>query len=269
MFYFDNTVWESTLLGRPGVGHAFSTRRGGVSVLPHTSSMNVGFGRGDDDEVVRANMRLLCGAAGISYEGLVGSAQYHTTVVRRVTERNAGEGITKDNPSPSDAFVTDAPGVSLIVRTADCVPILLLGEKEDMSPVVGAAHAGWRGTVGLIAKNLISEALSLGALPSSIRIAVGPCIGRCHFEVKDDFSEAVAAERGSDFARRHIVTRGDSRFADLVSMNREIILESGVREENLDVSGACTVCDPALYHSHRATRGVRWTLGNVIGIVSE
>ena len=269
MFYFDDTVWKSTLLERRGVGHAFSTRRGGVSTLPHTASMNVGFGRGDDDDTVRKNIEMLCGSADVSYRGIVGSAQYHTTHVRYVTKANAGEGIFADNPSPSDAFITDVPGVSLIVRTADCVPILLAGEKDDGSPVVGAAHAGWRGTVGLIAKNLIDSALSLGASLSSIRVAVGPCIGRCHFEVKDDFIDAVTSRRGADFAGRHIVTRDGAHFADLASMNREIILGCGIPEGSLDLSGECTMCDPALYHSHRATHGVRGTMGSVIGIKSD
>ena len=214
-------------------------------------------------------MEILCSLAGVPYDGLVGSAQYHTAKVRCVTEENAGEGITRDNPSPSDAFVTDRPGVSMIVRTADCVPILLAGVKDDGSPVAGAAHAGWKGTVSLIAGNLIDSALSLGAKRESLKIAIGPCIGKCHFEVKEDFMEAVAAERGREFAERHIEKRGDSYFADLVSMNREIVLSYGVTEKNLDVAGICTACDPETYHSHRATGGVRGTMGNVIGILSR
>ena len=191
MFYRDDFVFKSSVLNVPGVGHAFSTRLGGVSSLPHTASMNVGFGRGDDDATVRRNISVLCGAAGVSYDGLVGSPQFHSSIVRYVTAENAGEGITKDNDSPSDGFVTDIPGVSMIVRTADCTPILAAGTKPDGSPVVGAAHAGWKGTVNLIAENLIGSMISLGALPESIRAAIGPCIGTCHFEVKEDFVEAV------------------------------------------------------------------------------
>ncbi|MBQ7714595.1 MAG: laccase domain-containing protein [Clostridia bacterium] len=266
MFRYENYVFKSTFLDTECVGHAFSTRLGGISTLPHTESMNSGFGRGDDDSTVRRNIELLCSYAGISYAGLVGSAQYHTTNVRYITEENAGEGITKDNPSPSDAFVTDRRGVGAIVRTADCVPILITGKKEDGSPVVGAAHAGWKGTVGLIAGNLVDSALSLGAGLPSIRAAIGPCIGKCHFEVKDDFIEEVAALRGSDFASRHTEIRNGAIFADLVSMNLEILLSYGVNRECVDICGECTMCDPALFHSHRATRGVRGTMGSVIGI---
>lgn len=266
MFRFENCVWKSSLLDLPSVGHAFSTRLGGVSTLPHTASMNVGFGRGDSDDVVRKNIEILARSAGLDFNGVVGSAQYHTTHVRYVTEENAGEGITKDNPSPSDAFATDRRGVSMIVRTADCVPVLMAGEKEDGSPVVGAAHAGWKGTAGLICKNLANELLRLGAAASSLRAAIGPCIGKCHFEVREDFIESVTALRGAEFASRHIERRGDAYFADLVSMNREILLLSGVDEKNVDVCGECTVCSTERYHSHRATKGVRGTMGSIIGI---
>jgi len=266
MFYYDAPVWRSTLLEQDGVGHAFSTRLGGVSTLSHTSSMNVGFGRGDTDDTVRKNIEILCGCAGVSYSGVVGSAQYHATHVRYVTEENAMEGISRDNPAPSDAFVTDRAGVSLIVRTADCTPILLAGEKNDLSPVVGAAHAGWKGTVGLIAANLVTAAAKLGAKKKTLRAAIGPCIGKCHFEVKEDFIEAVKSERGGEFAERHIERRDGRYFADMVSMNVEILMGAGLARENIDVCGACTMCDPATYHSHRATGGVRGTMGSVIGI---
>lgn len=267
MFYKKRIVLKSDLLDAPGVGHVFSTRKGGVSTLPHTSSMNAAFGKGDDDDVVRENIKLLCEAAGISYGGIVGSAQHHTTFVRCVTADNAGEGIYKDNPSTSDGFATDCPGVSLIVRTADCAPILAVGQKTDGSPVVGAAHSGWKGTVGGIGANLVAALVSLGADPASIRTAIGPCIGACHFEVKEDFIDAVTSVRGEDFASRHIKKRGKSYFADLAAMNVEMLEGAGIPRERIDVCGLCTVCDPVTFHSHRATNGVRGTMGNVIGII--
>ena len=267
MFYFENSVWKSDMLTAPGVRHAFSTRLGGESVLPHTSSMNVGFGRGDDDGTVRRNMELLCIAAGLPFDGLIGSAQHHTATVRYVTEGERGEGITRDNPSPSDGFVTDRRGVPMIVRTADCTPILICGTKENGEPVAGAAHAGWRGTVNLIAKNLVDAAISLGAAKDSIRAAIGPCIGKCCFEVKEDFIDEVTMIRGAEFASRHIERRDGKYFADTVSMNVEILTSCGVAREYIDISGECTACDPATYHSHRATRGVRGTMGNVIGLI--
>ena len=266
MFHFDGSFWRSDLLATERVGHAFSTRLGGVSSPPHTASMNVGFGRGDSDDTVRENIRILCGAADISYGGLVGSAQFHTTNIRYVTEENAGEGITVDNPSPSDGFVTDRPGVSVIVRTADCTPILLVGRNADGAPVVGAAHAGWKGTVGLIAENLVRVACEHGAGKESLRAAIGPCIGKCCFEVKEDFIEAVRSARGTAFVNKYIERRDGGYFADMVSMNFDVLSSCGVAPEHIDVCGACTACEPERYHSHRATGGLRGTMGSVIGI---
>lgn len=267
MFFFENNVYKSDTFAFFGVGHAFSTRLGGVSRAPHTRTMNLSFGLGDEDGEVLENMRLLCAAAGVSFDGLVGSPQRHTSLVRRVTCADRGEGVTRENTSPSDAFVTDCAGVSLIVRMADCVPLLFLGEKENGMPVVGAAHAGWKGTVGGISENTVAEMINVGADRDKIKVAIGQCIHECHFEVREDFAEKVRAARGADFAARHIKTSGKRMTADLVGMNKEILLSSGIDERNIDVSPYCTACDGETFHSHRASGGKRGTMGAVIGIV--
>lgn len=267
MFYYKNNIWKSSLLDGERVGHGFSSREGGVSTLAHTRTMNLGFERGDSDDSVRANMRLLCMYAGVSYGGLVGSAQFHSDTVRYVDMSNAHEGIDRESISFSDGFVTDVKGVSLIVRMADCTPILFSGAKKDGSPVVAAVHAGWRGTVAGIGANAVCEMERLGAQASEIKAAIGHCIHRCHFEVKEDFLESVAQMRGEAFALRHIRKEKDGRmYADMVAMNREILLSAGICEENLDISPKCTVCEPQSFHSHRATGGNRGTMGAVIGI---
>lgn len=268
MFYLENKIWKSTFLDDARIGHGFSTREGGVSTLSHTRTMNLSFMLGDSDDTVRANMRLFCMYAGVSYEGLVGSPQFHSSTVRYVNMSNAHEGIDRENISSSDGFVTDVKGVSLIVRMADCTPVLFSGEKADGSPVVAAVHAGWRGTVSGIGANAVSEMEALGAVPESIKAAIGQCIHSCHFEVKEDFRKSVSEIRGKEFAARHIKEAEDGRmFADMVSMNVEILIEAGVLRENIDVSPCCTVCDPKAFHSHRATGGKRGTMGAVIGIM--
>lgn len=267
MFRRDGSVFKSDIFSHPSVCHAFSTREGGVSTCDHTKSMNLSFGNGDGDNTVRENMRRLCLIAGVEYSGLIGSPQYHGCHVRTVFSENALEGIEKENPAPSDAFVTDSVGVSLLVRVADCTPILFCGTKEDTSSVIGAAHAGWKGTVGGIAASVVEAMVSLGCKRDTVKIAIGHCIHPCHFEVKDDFVQAVSKARDSAFAKRHIKESGGRLFADLVSMNLEILESVGIKRESVDVSPYCTVCDPTLFHSHRATGGKRGTMGAVIGIV--
>lgn len=261
MFWNDYPVWRSTVLNTDGVGHAFSTRAGGASRLPHTHAFNVGFMRGDSDDTVKTNIKILCGYAGVS-DNVIGTPQVHSADVRTVTEENIGEGITKDVPYPCDGFVTDRRGVTLIVRVADCAPILFVGKKEDNSPVIGAAHAGWRGTAKGIVLETVRQMKELGAV--EIKASIGPCIKPCCYEVGPGMKNDVAELRGREFAERHIPERDGKLYADIAGMNVELLREAGVCE--IDVCDECTACKPWLYHSHRVTGGMRGTMGAVIGI---
>lgn len=255
MFVYKKGIWQSDAL--VDVPHGFSTRLGGVSKPEHLKSMNTGFFRGEDDEVVMENIGILCDLAGTS-RNVVCTPQIHSSIVRYVTEENVGEGSVRDVPYECDGFVTDKAGVTLLVRVADCVPILLAGRKADGSPVVGAVHAGWRGTVSGIGEVAIKMMRELGA--EDIRCAVGPSIHSCCYQVGEDFVRSVTEMRGGDFARRHI----KNMHADLQGMNLEILLAAGAK--SVDILDECTNCKPYLYHSHRATAGNRGTMGAVIGI---
>ncbi len=261
MFTYKKGIWQSDALDISGVSHGFSTRLGGKSILSHTASMNTGFFRGDDDSLVNENIAILCRAAGVS-ENVVCTPQIHSNIVRYVTEENIGEGSVRDVPFECDGFVTDRKGVSLLVRVADCTPILMCGKKADGSPVIAAVHAGWKGTVADISVCTIEKMKELGA--SDIKAAVGACIHKCCFQVGEDFVEAVKAAKGADFAFLHIEKRDGSYYADLPKMNETILHSAGI--DKIDVISECTRCKPYLYHSHRATGGIRGTMGAVIGI---
>ena len=262
MFTFRNNIWSSDILQSRGISHGFSCRLGGVSALPHTASMNTGFFRGDSDETVRENIRLLCLAAGTATD-VVCTPQIHSDIIRRVGRENVGEGTVLDVPFACDGFVCDESGVTLLIRVADCAPILLCGERPDGRPVIGAVHAGWRGTVAGIGMKAVRMLADMGA--ENIRCAVGACIHSCCFEVGGDFREAVADARGADYAARHIKSRGGKMFADLAEMNRELLLFAGAAA--VDICPDCTCCHPDKYHSHRATGGKRGTMGAVISIL--
>lgn len=254
MFTYKNGIWQSDVLN---VSHGFSTRLGGISRPEHLKTMNTGFYRGEDDSVVLENIGILCDKAGAS-RNVVCTPQIHSNTVRYVTEENVGEGSVRDVPFECDGFVTDRPGVTLLVRVADCVPILLAGKKDDGSPVIGAVHAGWRGTVSGIGEVAIRMMRELGA--SHISCAVGASIHPCCYKVGEDFVSAVAEMRGKDFAERHV----KDMHADLQQMNLEILTGAGA--ERVDIINECTNCKPYLYHSHRATGGKRGTMGAVICI---
>ena len=252
----------------PGILAGFSSRAGGVSTLPHTASLNLADGLGDDPETVRKNKEIFARAVSAGMYGgsaTVAAHQIHSARVRILTRENAGEGFDRAAGEDCDGFVTAEPGVMPVIRTADCAPILFAGLREDGVPIVAAVHAGWRGTVSGIAAEAVRVMESLGCEPSGIRAAIGPRIGFCCYEVGEDFAEAVRQARGSGFAARHIrliegSPAGSRPHADLAGMNLEVLAEAGIAASQVEVSPVCTMCDEA-YYSHRRMRGVRGVMG--------
>ena len=231
--------------------------------------MNVAEGHGDPVETVRENIEILArevsdGALGA--DRVVCAPQIHSDRIRYVTESEAGSGVLLPPGEPGDGFCTDRPGILLMVRTADCVPVLFSASRADGTPLAAAVHAGWRGTVAGIAPKAVERLLEMGAEPASVRAAVGPAIHACCFAVKEDFLEAVRTARGSAFASRHIQAREGILFGDLLSMNRELLLAAGLTEGQIDLCPCCTACDPSRFHSHRASGGKRGAMGAIIGI---
>jgi len=249
------TLFKSTNIPVP---HGFSTRHGGISSLPHTATMNLAYGRGDDEATVKENMRIFCSALDIDANTVVSAKQIHSTDVMVVTPENAGlEGVE------CDGFVTKDKGIALCVKIADCVPILFCDKENG---VIGACHAGWRGTAGGIAPVTVEKMLSLGAEVENIQVAIGPCIHPCCYEVGGDFYEQVSSLRGEDFAKRHIKSVDNRMYANLTEMNKELLIDAGINEDSISISDKCTCCEPDLFHSHRATGGIRGTMAAVISL---
>lgn len=272
MFYKDGILLKSDFFS-DGVCHGFSGKEGGVSVHPHTATLNLAMGREDSDHVVRENIDRFAHAISGGIYGMadaICAPQIHSDLVRIVTKSDCGEGVTRPASAEGDGFVTDEKGVLIFVRIADCTPILLCGEKEDGSPVISAVHAGWRGTAKGIAGKAVEAMCMLGCRPESIKAAVGPHIGSCCYEVGGDLLEEVTALRGSAFARQHITPSPHASgkfFCDMTGMNREILMEAGVPSSHIDVTDHCTYCMSDQYYSHRKTAGKRGAMGAGIVIM--
>lgn len=245
------------------IKHGFATRMGGVSREAHTSSLNLAFGRGDDGDTVLENLCLLGEALDIAPESIVSRHQIHSTRVVYADRSMCGEGYFKITDAECDGYVTDIPGVAIGVKTADCVPILFC---DTSAGVIGAVHAGWRGTASGIAAECVGKICALGASAKSIRAAVGAAIHFCCYEVGEDFRESVTALAGTDMANEFIRVQDGRLHADIVGMNRRILLESGMVSENIDISELCTCCHPELFFSHRYSHGKRGTMLSVISL---
>jgi YfiH family protein len=134
-----------------------------------------------------------------------------------------------------DALLEDTPGAVIAIKTADCIPILLVDGRRR---AIAAVHAGWRGTVGGIARHAV-EAMreQFGTDPRDLDAAIGPGIGECCFEVGPE----VAAEFGRT-GRVHI---------DLAGENRQRLQDAGVTAERIYASNLCTQCLSGDFHSFR------------------
>lgn len=241
-----------------GAVHCFSTRLGGVSE-GHLASLNLGMHRGDAQETVIENYRILGSAVGFAPEQTVFPKQRHTDIIRVVTEENRGEGIYRDAPDICDGQITDRPGVALVTFSADCTPVLLF---DPVRRAIGAVHAGWRGTAqGIAAKAVDAMVKEFGCRPSDIRAAIGPCISKCCFETDYDVPRAMLDSLGPK-AVTAFTQRGEKYFVDLKFCNALWLQRADVGA--LDISPDCTACSTDRYWSHRRQGDLRGSLAGII-----
>lgn len=162
--------------------HGFFGRNGGASKGLY-DSLNCGAGSDDNPDHVLENKKRALHAIGGHDAALVTLQQIHSAECVDV------HGPWQNGYVPeADAMVTDTPNCALGILTADCGPVLFYGEKEDGSPVVGAAHAGWGGALRGILENTVIKMKDKGARPESLRAVIGPSIGPDSYEVSEDFA---------------------------------------------------------------------------------
>jgi YfiH family protein len=168
---------------------------------------------------------------------------------------------SEKEPAVADAVVTDRKNVLIGVLVADCVPILL---HDKSRKIIGAVHAGWRGTAKQILKEtIITMQEKFGCLPENISVAIGPSIRRCSYEVDEDVNNAVQKATG---AGDYYLRQGNKYFIDLSSANRIQALDMGVPSQNIWQSDECTFCKPEKYYSYRYSGGSSGRQGGFIGI---
>ncbi|HUJ57962.1 MAG TPA: peptidoglycan editing factor PgeF [Kofleriaceae bacterium] len=228
----------SSIVPTDGFLHGFPERGGGVSTGPR-ESLNLGARWGDDRERVDENRRRLAAHAGFAPDQLQITRHVHGTAVWRV-----GEPLPE--PAEFDGLVTDRAGPVLGAFAADCIPLVL---AEPEARVIGAAHAGWRGTIAGIAPNVVARMVELGARADRVRVALGPSIGPCCFEVGP---EVVAAFRARFGELPGLVVPGPHKdHVDLRVAMRASLERAGVRGELIDASPPCTRCNPDRFFSYR------------------
>ena len=223
--------------------HGFTTRAGGVSPPPY-DTFNLGFSWGDQRDNVLENRRRL--RAWLGAERLFLVRQVHGPVAVVVREGDTPEQVAVHE---ADALVTAVPGHALGAMSADCVPLLL---ADPRTGACAAAHAGWRGVVAGVATAAVQAlARAHGSRPADVRVAMGPSIGPCCFEVGEEVVDAFRALRAGDDG---VVIERPGRKPH-INLRRSLALElqaAGLDTAHIDGGGECTKCDPqGRFYSYR------------------
>jgi YfiH family protein len=235
--------------------HGVFTRLGGVSRPPY-HWLNVSKSVGDDQKAVDANHDLICQILGIRRGDIATAYQVHSANVAVVGPEDQGRVALQ-----TDALVTNSPGVFLLLRFADCVPIAFY---DPVQRAIGLAHAGWKGTLGKAAQKTV-EAMTetYDSRPADLFACIGPSIGPCCYQVGGNVVRLV----NEVFPQQpHLLhQQGDgSRHFDLWEANRLQLASLGVRQ--IEVSGLCTACHNDEFFSHRADNGRTGRFAVVMGL---
>ena len=268
--------------------HGFSTRLGGESraycAEGAPGELNLGFTAADNRETVVQNRRLLAEAVtGDASIPLVTLRQFHSNLVVIA----GADDADRERPRKADGAITAEPGLLIAIQTADCIPVLVADRKRR---VVGAFHAGWRGTVKRIVELGVGRMrLEFGSRPEDLIAAIGPGVGQCCYAI----GEEVVSEFESQFSYAGTLFRevfdadpvrkkypmlfltqrapghspiGPALHLDLIEANRRQLLDAGVKASAISVTGGCTSCHTDLFFSHRASQGHAGRMMSVIGI---
>lgn len=222
------SIWT----GKTDIRAAFSLRNPDWHADRHIQGLNLSVSTDDDREVVLSNRELFYKSLDLTEGDVARGRQVHGNQVH-VVEHG---GIQADG----DGFVTKVPGVAVSVMVADCAAILL---ADRANRVVGALHAGWRGTVSGIIHNGVDAMRSIGADLRHIEAYIGPCISQACFEL----GEEVA----SQFPDRYVDRSGPKPHADIRAWLRDQLIGEGVSSEHIEVDLSCTFAEEDRFYSYR------------------
>lgn len=252
--------------------NGFSTRLGGVSTDIY-ASMNLSFTRGDSADAVLENFHRIGNALQISVEDMLMSDQTHTANVLRVDGSKKGMGILRERDFHDvDGMITNEPGLCLVTSHADCVPVYFI---DPVHRAIGLSHAGWKGTLYNIVQNTVNamhEAYESN--PAELITVIGPSICKSCYEVSTDVAEQFATVYGSYVfdtilspEMRSVFSENNQKetleliegkfLLNLWEANRTNLLRAGVPATQIHITDLCTCCNPAVFHSHRASKGLR------------
>lgn len=236
------------------VVHAAFTRHGGISPQPW-DSLNFGSTVGDELANVVENRQRAYACLDLDFSSTFDVWQIHSKDVAIAESPRAVD----EKHQKADIILTDKPGVVLLMRFADCVPLLFF---DPLKYVIGIAHAGWQGTVKSVATTTVQALHALyQTKPQDLLAVIGPSIGPDHYQVGDDVVSQVITAFGQDASEILLPMDGQTTL-DLWNANRIQLEHAGVT--HVEVAHICTACHVDDWFSHRGQMGKAGRFGVVI-----
>ena len=204
----------------------------------------------DKKQTIIENYKKLSDALQIDINSIIRPYQTHTTNVEEVKIVPSKIDIF-ENYKDIDGLITNSKDVTLSLGYADCTPIFLYDYKKN---IIGNIHSGWKGTLGGIAKCAIKKMKEVyGTKPEDVIACIGPCIKKCHFEVKDEVYEMFFNKFNYTGKICDIIKKATNNTykIDTTLINKLLLLEVGLKEENIIDSNICTACNCNIMHSYR------------------
>ena len=236
----------SELLESYGIKHLFST----IKDIKRNLKNGVSFSKSlyhDHDEVCESYKKV-AQILQTDFFKITKSTQIHEDNILVIEDMHIGMGVSKESTiSNADGLITDKKDIPLCIFSADCVPVILADKNKK---VAVAVHSGWRGT----AKEIVKKAVNImensyGIKKEDILCAIGPSISQCCFEVSKEVIDEIKHINNSDIC---YFKRENGKYQlDLKELNKQILLNAGVKEENIDVCPLCTKCEDELFYSYR------------------
>jgi len=249
---------QFTSFSQQPINHGFFQRDGGVSPEPW-KSLNLGGGIGDLPQNTIENKRRMLATFGIRRDQVYDVWQVHSTdVVSAIVPRLDGDPYLK-----ADGIITDQVGLALVMRFADCVPLMVYDPTKH---VIGIGHAGWKGSVNDIAGSLISSMeKTYNSQPADLIAGIGPSICQSHYPVGSEVIDSLSARFSKEEINQATTFVNNTPHLDLWKTNQLFLQRAGVF--SIEVSEICTACDTSKWFSHRGENGKTGRFGAVIQLV--
>ena len=186
------------------------------------------------------NRKILADAAQIPLKSFVMQEQVHGNKVKVISKIHKSKGLYDHNDaiSDNDAMITNEKDLCLFLFAADCVPILFYDPEKN---IIGAAHAGWKGTLKKIAsETVLIMKNEFGCNPEDMIACLGPSISVDNYEVGDDVVEEALSVFGKKEDYLIYNSKSKKYHFDLWFTNKKILLDTGIKEENIQIADMCT-----------------------------